>query len=131
MLFEAPGVNNSMYFTRQTDRINRTRLMALKHYYEQGAIKGNVSKLVLSDDLFKTDPQVAYALAWGMTFYFSEKQPDEYREFLRNDGRRSDFSRYSSKQRADVFASAFGSDLAGLESRMERFFDGLNVAARK
>jgi hypothetical protein len=127
MLFEAPGVNNSMYYTRQSDRINRPRLMALKHYYDRGSVQGKMSKLILDDDLFRTDPQLAYAMAWGMTFFLSETKPDAYRDFLRDDGQRSDFSDYSSKHRARDFAAAFGSDLPGLEARMKRFFERLKV----
>ncbi len=130
MLFEAPGVNNSMYFTRQSDRINRDRLIGLKHFYEQGKIKGKMSELILNDELFRSDAQLAYALAWGMTFYLSEKKPNGYRDFLRLDGQRADFSNYSPNQRAQAFAAAFGNDITGLESHMERFFDELNVPSK-
>lgn len=130
MLFEAPGVNNSMYFTRQSDRINRDRLIALKRFCKQGKVDGKISKLVLSDDLFRSDGQLAYALSWGMTFYLTEKMPEQYREFLRRDGQRTEFANYTSQQRANDFAAAFGNDLSGLESRMKRFFNEIKVPSK-
>ncbi len=131
MLFEAQGVNNSMYYTKQRDRINRDRLIALQRYYENGKARGRIAELVTSDRLFKTDMDLAYALAWGLTFYLSEKMPSRYHQFLRADGRRSNFDNYSSKQRARAFAKSFGAKLPDLESRMERFIVNLDVPARR
>ncbi|MFK7766601.1 MAG: DUF1570 domain-containing protein [Mariniblastus sp.] len=127
MLFEAPGVNNSMYYTRQKDRINRDRLIALKKYYAADRLKGKMGSLILSDNLFRSDPQMAYAMAWGMTFFFTEKMPNEYNRFLRNDAKRADFSSYPSNKRASDFAKAFGSNTKGLEAQMKRFIEGLDI----
>lgn len=131
MLFEAKGVNNSMYYGKQEDRINRDRLVSLKRFYQQGAVKGKLRSLILSDDLFRSNPQLAYALSWGTTFYLSEKRPTKYMMFLKNDASRSDFQGYSSKQRAQDFARVFGNDVRGLEARMEQFFTDLKVPSRK
>ena len=130
MLFEAPGINNSMYYASQADRINRDRLIQLKSYYKKRKVKGKMAKLVLSNDLFRSEPHVAYAVSWGMTFYLSDSMPAKYHRYLRNDGERNDFSDYTRKQRAEDFASAFGSNFSELEARMERFFDGIKVPAK-
>ena len=127
MLFEAPGVNNSMFYTKQPDRINRDRLIMLKKYYRQGKVKGKMAKLIMSNDLFRTDPHLAYAISWGMTFYLSEKMPSAYHNYLRNDGQRTEFADYTSTERSADFAAAFGTDYRGLESQMERFFNNLPV----
>ena len=105
MLFEAPGVNNSMYYHQRKDRINRERLIMLKYYYEQDEVKGKMASLIMSNDLFRTDPHVAYAVSWGMTFYLSEKMPAEFHAYLQKDGRRTDFADYSKRQRATDFAT--------------------------
>ena len=130
MLFEARGVNNSMYYSKLSDRVNRDRLAQLKSYYKQGKVKGKMAKLVTSNDLFRNEPHVAYAVSWGMTFFFSEKMPSQYHRYLRNDSQRTDFSQYSKKQRAADFASAFGSEVAGLEAQMERFFADLRIPTK-
>jgi hypothetical protein len=130
MLFEAKGVNNSMYYTKQKDRINRERLIDLKHYIETGKSRGQLSRLITSDRLFRTDQNLAYALAWGMTFYLSEKMPSKYHRFLREDSQRTNFQSFSSRERAAAFSQIFGSDLESLESRMEHFIAGLDVPAK-
>ena len=131
MMFESPGVNNSMRYHWHSDRINRDRLIALKHYYSKDQLKGKLASIVLRDDIFRSDPQMAYALSWGMTFFLSEKMPRQYQLFLRNDAKRSDFQNYSSRQRAAAFAKAFGSDFKSLEKRMKSFFGELKVPPKK
>ena len=131
MMFESPGVNNSMRYHQQSDRINRGRLSDLKRYLSKGQLEGSVAKIVLRDDIFRSDPQKAYALAWGLTFFLAETMPGKHQRFLRSDAERSDYQEYSSKQRAAAFAKAFGSDFKGLEKRMIRFFDGLKVPPKK
>jgi hypothetical protein len=127
MLFEAKGVNNSMYYTRRKDRINRERLVDLKHHIESGKTQGKLSRLITSDHLFRTDQNLAYALAWGLTFYLSERMPSKYHRFLREDSERANFQSFSSRERAAAFSRVFGSDLKAIESRMERFITDLEV----
>ena len=89
-----------------------------------------MADLIVNDDLFRTDPQLAYALSWGMTFYLSEKKPEEYYRFLRKDGKRKDFQEFSSKQRSKAFSSAFGGNIPGMEAEMKRFITQLDVPRR-
>ena len=124
--FEAKGINHSSYHTRKKDRINRSSLDSLKRLYRQGRVRGAMAKLIVSDEVFRSDPELAYSLAWGMTFFFNEKMPSKYRDFVSRDGRRKKFSDYGSAERARDFAAAFGGNLPGLESRMQSFFDKLN-----
>ncbi len=131
MMFESRGVNNSMRYHSQSDRINRDRLIALQHYCKKDELKGKLADIVLRDDLFRSDPQKAYAMAWGVTFFLSEKMPREYQKFLKADAKRSNFRQFTSKQRATAFATAFGSDFKGLEKRMKSFFEGLKVPVKK
>ena len=130
MLFEARGVNNSQNFPRQEDRVHASRLSQLKKLYRDGKVRGKMAELVVNDDLFRTEPQAAYAISWGMTFYFSEAMPSNYKRFLKNDAARTDFSSYSGRQRSTDFAKAFGGDLNELEARMRRFFQELKQPDR-
>lgn len=131
MLFEAPGINNSAYHSRQSDRINRARLIALKQFYRDGRVAKKLREMIQSDRLFRSEPDLAYALAWGMSFYLSEKMPREYLGYLANDGQREPFLSYSAKERAADFAKAFGGDLQHLEARMQRFFESLQIPEAK
>lgn len=130
MYFEAKGVNNSMYYSKQKDRINRSRLIELKAFFKRGKVKGKVAQLVVSDQLFRSDPNLAYALSWGLTFFLSEKMPDEYHAFLKKDGKRSDFQDFTARDRASDFGAAFGSDISSLEARMKQFITQLSVPSR-
>ncbi|MCP4095254.1 MAG: DUF1570 domain-containing protein [Planctomycetaceae bacterium] len=130
MLFEARGVNNSQNFPRQEDRIHASRLSQLKQLYREGKVQGKMAELVVSDDLFRANAQAAYAISWGMTFYFSEAMPSKYKQFLKNDAARTDFASYSKKQRSADFAKAFGGDFKELEARMKRFYQELKQPDR-
>lgn len=127
MMFEAKGVNDSAHYSKQSDRIHYGRLRALQRFYRDRKMQGVMSELLVSDDLFRSDIELAYAYSWGMTFFFSEKMPTEYRQFLQRDGAREDFAKHSGKDRVTEFAGAFGSDIAGIESRMKRFIMSLDA----
>lgn len=130
MLFEARGVNNSQNYPRQEDRIHAARFAQLKKLYREGNVQGKLADLVVSDDLFRTDAQAAYAISWGMTFYFTEVMPSNYKQFLKNDAARTDFSSYSRKQRAADFAKVFGGNFEEIEARMKRFYQDLKQPDR-
>lgn len=120
-MFEAQGVHNSYIHTKRKDRINSGRLLAIQIAIENGSAKGILEKIVRDDRLFRYDDQLAYAYAWGLTFYFAETQPREYLRYLTNDAKRGDFTIYGSQERLETFAKAFGSDFAHLEARMFNF----------
>ena len=130
MLFEARGVNNSMHYSKLSDRINRERLIDLQYYYRQNKVKGRVAELIKNDRLFRSNSTEAYAISWGLTFFLSEKMPEQYHRFIREDARRANFSGYSAKQRLQAFAKAFGPKFTDLEARMERFIVNLKVPAK-
>ena len=89
-----------------------------------------MAELVVSNDLFWTNAQAVFAISWGMTFYFSEAMPDNYKQFLKNDAAQTDFSSYSRKQRSADFAKAFGGNFKELEARMHRFYQELKQLGR-
>ena len=126
LLFEANGVNNSMYYSKQKDRINKDRLRMLKLYYQQGRVSGKLGSMIKNDDLFKSDPSLAYAYSWGLTFYLTEKYPKQYFEFLKTDAARQDFSLQTTKQRISQFKRYFGSDILAHEKRIEQFIKSLS-----
>ena len=124
-MFEAPGVQNSMYHSKQRDRINFGRLVDLKRLYKKGRINDKViGSMISSDKIFEQSPISAYALAWGLTFYLAEKQPERYAAFLRADSAREDFLEYSSRERLEDFIRRFGR-ISDLAARMETFIDSL------
>src|SRR5690606_892049 len=81
-LFEPRGVWNSRDYPEQEDRINRERLDYFKAYRKSGRQPLSLMNLVADDRLFQTNPLAAYAEAWALTFYLTEKMPQKYGEYL-------------------------------------------------
>ncbi len=127
MMFEAPGINNSRYYSQESKRINRERLIALKYYYENGDVENRWIDLISDDNLFREDPSLAYAMSWGLTFYLAEKYPQNYINFLKNDAKRGQFEAYGVTDRKRDFAKYFGKQLDSLEARMQKYFNELDV----
>ena len=130
-MFEAEGVNNSYMHTKRQDRINSGRLLSILIAIKKGKAKGTLEKIVRDDNLFRTDPELAYAYAWGLTFYLAEAKQREYLRFLTDDAERKDFSKYDSTMRIENFAKAFGADFDDLEARMFNFLKKQKVKVPK
>ena len=126
-MFEAPGVQNSMYYSKKKDRINYGRLRNLRQLYlsEESEVNDRViASMVGSDEIFRSNPGAAYALAWGLTFYLAETHPQKYAAFMKEDSLREDFHEYSSRERLEAFIRKFGK-ISELEPRMQAFIMAL------
>ncbi len=126
-MFQAEGVYNSGVHKRRKDRINHSRLWGIQVAIKDGSAKHKLRDIVRSDQLFRSDVDLAYAYAWGLTFYLAETQSRTYLNFLAEDAQRPNFSAYGEQVRLERFAEAFGSDFDNLESRMFKFLKQLNV----
>lgn len=69
-------------------------------------LEANIQKLLLSDELFRTDPYNAYALGWAMTFTMVERLPREYGTFLQIQAARG-FGEYTAGSRRADYQTAF------------------------
>ena len=124
-MFEAQGVQNSQYYSKPRDRINFGRLADLKALYQNDKVDDKlIARMISSDDIFNESPAAAYTLAWGLTYYLAEKQPEKYAAFLRKDSDREDFRDYSSRERLEDFIRKFGS-ISNLSARMKTFIKSL------
>jgi hypothetical protein len=130
-MFEAEGVNNSYIHTKREDRINSARLLSIQLAIKNGHAKGRLEQIVRDDHLFRSNSQLAYAYAWGLTFYLAETQPREYLRYLTQDAQRKNFTAYTSQDRVERFAKSFGGDFDNLESRMFSFLKKQKVKLPK
>ena len=126
-MFEAKGVYNSTYYADLKDRVNQNRLRSLQHFYRQKRVQGKLIEFVANDKMFDRDPSLAYSYSWGLTFFLAEKYPAKFFKFLNEDAERKEFRQFTAKQRVKAFKSTFGSDINGLEKRMERFIMSLKA----
>ena len=123
-LFEGKGIYNAFKFRREQHRINYGRLFAFKKRVRNDA-EQMVTSVVSSDTLFRRDPGRAYATAWAMTYYLSEREPRKYIRFLKKLAARKPLSAYSSSARVKEFNAIFGSDYEMLAARLTRYMDEL------
>jgi hypothetical protein len=75
--------------------------------------------------LFDADAGRAYAEAWALSFFLSEKMPRQYCDYLELTASRPVFEKYPSAERLRDFQKVFGRDLKLVESQFLRFMDEL------
>ncbi len=123
MLFEARGVYDSAHYPNSDDRINHNRLAQFRQYLGIGRRSGAFLDLIESDRMFSTDPAIAYAEAWALTYFLSETQPRNYNQYLAKTAARENFAPYTAAQRRADFTAAFGSDLKMLDANYLRYIE--------
>jgi hypothetical protein len=125
-MFEAPGVWSARRHPHLKDRINRERWNAFRQYVDNGRPADSLARFVgASDRLFFSAPAIAYAEAWALTFYLSEKEPGRYMRYLRRTAERQPLQSYSEQEQLREFTEIFGADLTLLEARYLRFIRSL------
>ena len=124
MMFETPGMREAWSIHTRKDRINRGRLAYFLQHLEERPPDA-LSRLVTSDQTFRTDPMGAYAEAWLLSFYLYETQPRKYSDYLARVAARPAFSRYPAVERWDDFTRVFGSDLKLLDAQLLRYVEQL------
>jgi hypothetical protein len=123
-LFEARGVYSSRQYPHQSDRINRERLRSYKARAKDLA-DGFVMDMISSDQIFQTDPELAYAQAWALTFHLVETQPHRYSKYLAITAERKSGEIYSAAARVADFSSVFGDNYRMHEARLTRYMEGI------
>ena len=86
---------------------------------EPGALESRLRRMIETDDIFQSEPLPAYTVAWALSFYLSERLPNEFAEYLKIQRKRR-FSSYSAASRAADFRNAFQLDPATLALQMRR-----------
>ena len=125
MLCETPGVYDYKKLPNIHARINRTRLTALRKYIAAGKTKGKLLELIQDDRMFETNPEMAYAIAWGISFYLNENRQADYMSYLKRDAKRGSFREHNKLDRVGFFIDHFGKDIGALEGRMNIFISAL------
>ncbi len=127
ILFEAAGVNNSGYYSQQSDRIQQRQLQFLIDPQNRQRFQGKMAEMITDDRWFETDPQAAYAMAWGLTFFLTETKPREYFQLLQAAAKRPAFQDYNDRERAVDFMKQIDRNPSELEKRMWQYLEKLPV----
>jgi len=121
MLFESKGFRSGKKDQPITTRVNIRRLATLKKMFLTGQVNETIETMIRNDRLFETDPDLAYSLAWGLSFYLAEKETDKYLRFVIEDGNKKEFADYTPNERITFFAETFKTDFDTLERRLKKF----------
>lgn len=124
-LFEARGIWDANNFPLLKDRVNRERLANFREYLAAGRPAGGHKLLIADDRLFRTNPLAAYAEAWALTFYLTEKEPRKYAEYLARTARLKPFATYSPAERVRDFQAVFRTDSGLFDANFLRFIADL------
>ncbi len=92
---------------------------------EPATVKRIVDRLVRSDDPFKTDTAEAYAVAWGMSIYLSQRMKPQFTQYVRRAGALPPFQTYPASERMSDFFKAFGSDTGMLTRNLMQHVENL------
>jgi hypothetical protein len=125
MLYESKGFRNSKPDQPVDERVNVRRLVQLKKMFATGQVTGNIEMMLRNDRIFETDPDLAYSLAWGLSFYLAEKETEKYLRFVIKDGNTNEFMNYTPNQRVEFFVETFVVDFDKLERKLKKFIMNL------
>lgn len=121
MLFEAPGVWDSLRHPDFADRVNRERLAQFRHVQARGRKGQSWQELLASDKLFDRDAGAAYSESWAFAFFLMETAPQKFCSYLKRTAARPDFVPITAADRLADFRAVFGTDVTMLEAKFVRF----------
>lgn len=125
-LFEPAAIAAGQTGSKVHDRVNRE---SLGHLHSGGFIRdpdlmrGLIERMIVSDQLFEDNSTVhtAYATAWAMMFYLSERDHAAMSGILNFTATRPPFQNYSREQRQIDFQRIVGTDTHTFANRLNQF----------
>ena len=125
-LLEAPGIRKTTGTRTRSSRTNSERLEWFRLKYMPRRQNGDLTRLVTSDQFFRSQTLDAYSFSWAFTFFLAENPTytRKFTRYLKTVSERDPMSDYAAVQRVRDFSDAFG-DVAQLEVEFLRFMDRL------
>ena len=106
-------------------KVNASRLVRLRAFIQRRP-PDPIRNLIIDDKLLKegTVGNILdnYALAWGLTYYFVQKRPKEFAEYLKRTSEKTLLSDDSPEIRLRDFEECFGSDWRKLYADCDTFW---------
>ena len=108
-MFEVPAVYDaSIPRSMLGQRIHAEKLAQLRPLLgDTDRLAAALQELVADDQLYRGQPETAYALGWALTFYLVERMPREYYDYVSLQRQRG-FQPYRAGDRQLDFRAAFG-----------------------
>lgn len=129
-MFEPPAMVDSLGATQLSDRVHRDSIEVISRNQKDRNdvwLSQVVMQLVSDDTMFANQSQItdAYAVAWAMMFYLSERQKQAFAEILNHTASRPPFQDYDRTERIKDFERIVGSDTFEFSKRLAWFIDSL------
>jgi hypothetical protein len=127
MLFEPAAMSRSSSGDagRPNDRLNAEAMISLRIRYadRSQSLASDVRRLVSGDEMFKTPSEVAdaYAIAWLMMYFLSERKPSQFATLLNHTAARPAFENYSSDARVADFSRIIGRSIEDTVADIKAF----------
>ncbi|GAB5405461.1 MAG: DUF1570 domain-containing protein [Aureliella sp.] len=120
-LFEEPSVYDPRASSSTVaTRINDRQAKVVEQFCRRGGkLEDALAQIVGSDDMFGSDPQLAYASAWALTFYLTERMPRQYMELMRAQQSRG-FGHYPTRSRIGDFQNVVNVPMSTLSLQVKR-----------
>ncbi len=120
-MFEQPAVYDLRVNRSHTEsRMLSSKVQQIQPLLrEPGSLESRLINLIESDRMFQQDAFSAYGLAWALTFYLSERMPNEFAAYLKMQRARG-FRKYTESARRSDFQKAFQTDPASLAVQIQR-----------
>ena len=123
----------AMIFERNQDGANgrgqeRQRINAERFEWFMQRVRKDVVPLktfISADRTFGSATLDAYAQAWALAFYLSERRSGDFARYLQVIQKHDPFADYTAEQRVADFQTAFGKDIDWLQVEWLRFMDAL------
>lgn len=120
--FETDGLADHRRSRSVRDRLNPVHCRLFQDYSRQPGFARDIAQLLANDELFRRDPDRAYALAWGMAFYWLEHAPEAWALYLQRVNQHPPFIRVSPTQRLQDFASLLPGSSDEFAARLAQFY---------
>jgi len=127
-IFEASGMTERQSTTARDALINRSRIEVWKRLAKRPDQLTLLFESLLRDDkLFRSEPDSAYAIAWGMSFYLSERDSSKYSRYLQQMARLPIGQEYPSSNRVRDMRNELPGSSAMLVQSAIRYIDQISV----
>lgn len=127
-MFEEPAIFDARLSSRSVEtRVNAQQMQTLRRFLaDPGRMEAQLSELIQSNDLFKSDSSSAYALSWALSFYLAERMSSQYGAYSQKLAQLGKLKVYSRADRARDFSRAFEADISLITIQMQRFYTKLD-----
>ncbi len=119
--FEAEGIYRASP-ADPSSKLNQARLLTWNQSIRNGKHPAQLLASIIEDDrAFEKNADEAYAAAWALTYYLSERESSKYAAYMKHLSHLRPNVAYSKPQRIADFRNYVQSDLSLLAKNMERF----------